>query len=92
VLTRENLLVLLTASGKDAASCEGGCEVETGRLIGADLIVSGELQKIGARFKLTLRLHDTHEGRLLASTQASGSTVEELDDAGQKAAGELLGR
>src|SRR5438477_2178237 len=86
VMTRENLLVLLQASGRDLANCEGECEVDTGRRIGADEIVSGELQKVGARYKLTLRLHDTREGRLLASTQASGMTIEELDDAAQKAA------
>jgi TolB-like protein len=90
VMTRENLLVLLQASGKDLANCEGECEVDTGRRIGADQIVRGELQKVGARYKLTLRLHDTREGRLLSSTQASGKTIEELDDAAQKAAADLL--
>ena len=90
VMTRENLLVLLQASGKDLASCEGECEVDTGRRIGADQIVSGEIQKLGSLYKLSLRLHDTHEGRLLASTQASGKTIEELDQAAQQAAADLL--
>jgi hypothetical protein len=56
----------------------------------ADLIISGEIQKLGSLYKLTLRLHDTHEGRLLGSTQASGRTVEELDSSAQAAAGKLL--
>src|SRR6185312_5894863 len=30
VITRENLLVLLQASGKDLSNCEGECEVDTG--------------------------------------------------------------
>jgi hypothetical protein len=90
VVTRENLLVLLQASGKDLANCEGECEVDTGRRIGADQIVSGEIQKLGTLYKLSLRLHDTREGRLLASTQASGKTIEELDAAAQQAAAELL--
>jgi TolB-like protein len=90
VMTRENLLVLLQASGKDLANCEGECEVDTGRRIGADQIVSGEIQKVGTKYKLTLRLHDTHEGRLLASTQASGKTIDELDTDAQRAAQELL--
>ncbi len=90
VMTRENLLVLLQASGKDLANCEGECEVDTGRRIGADQIVSGEIQKLGTLYKLSLRLHDTREGRLLASTQASGKTVEELDASAQRAAEELL--
>jgi len=91
VMTRENLLVLLQASGKDLANCEGECEVDTGRRIGADEIVSGEIQKLGTLYKLSLRLHDTREGRLLASTQASGRTIEELDTDAQRAAQELLG-
>ncbi|MGZ6142745.1 MAG: DUF2380 domain-containing protein [Myxococcales bacterium] len=90
VMTRENLLVLLQASGKDLASCEGECEVDTGRRIGADQIVSGEIQKLGSLYKLSLRLHDTREGRLLASTQASGKTIEELDQSAQQAAADLL--
>ena len=90
VITRENLLVLLQATGKKYEECEGECEVDTGRRIGADEIVSGEIQKLGKLYKLSLRLHDTREGRLLASTQASGKSVEELDAATQKAAEDLV--
>ena len=90
VITRENLLVLLQASGKKMEDCEGECEVDTGRRIGADLIVSGEIQKLGSLYKLSLRLHDTHAGRLLASTQASGKSIEELDTSAHQAAEELV--
>ena len=72
IMTRENLVVLLQSTGKKLEECEGECEVDTGRRIGADTIVSGEIQKVGTRYKLTLRLHDTHEGRLLASAIGSG--------------------
>jgi TolB-like protein len=92
VMTRENLLVLLQASGKDAASCEGECEVDTGRRIGADAVISGEVLKVGTRYKISLKLHDTHEGRLLSTGVASGKTVDELDEALQTAASELLAR
>lgn len=81
VMTRENLLVLLRAGGKELADCEGECEVDTGRRIGADAIISGDLQKLGSRFKLSLRLHETRQGRLLSSAIASGGTLEQLDDA-----------
>jgi TolB-like protein len=90
VMTRENLLVLLQASGKDLAECEGECEVDTGRRIGADAVVSGDLLKFGARLKLSLRLHETKGGRLLAAAVASGATLEELDAEVQKRAAELL--
>ncbi len=90
VMTRENLLVLLQASGKDLADCEGECEVDTGRRIGADAVVSGDVLKFGARYKLSLRLHETKGGRLLATAIASGATLEELDAEVQARAAELL--
>ena len=91
VMTRENLLVLLQASGKDLANCEGECEVDTGRRIGADAIVSGEVLKVGTRFKLTLRLHETHAGKLLGAAVASGRNIEELDDSVSRAVADLFG-
>ncbi|MBS2024650.1 MAG: hypothetical protein JST92_19785 [Deltaproteobacteria bacterium] len=90
VMTRENLLVLLSASGKKLEECEGECEVDTGRRIGADLIVSGEIQKVGTRFKLSLKLHDTKEGRLLSTSIGSGKSIDELDDGASRASEELL--
>jgi len=89
VMTRENLLVLLQASGKKLEECEGECEVDTGRRIGADLIVSGVIQKIGTHYKITLRLHETKEGRLLGSAIASGKSIDELDEHAAQAADEL---
>jgi hypothetical protein len=90
IMTRENLMVLLASTGKKLEECEGECEVDTGRRIGADHIVSGEIQKVGARYKMTLRLHDTHEGRLLSSSIGSGKSIDELDESAQKAAEELF--
>lgn len=79
VITRENLMVLLAASGKKLADCEGECEVDTGRRIGADLVISGELLRVGSSFKLNLRMHETASGQLLSGELASGKTVDELD-------------
>jgi hypothetical protein len=83
-------MVLLQSTGKKLEECEGECEVDTGRRIGADTIVSGEIQKVGTRYKLTLRLHDTHEGRLLSSSIGSGKSIDELDESAQKAAEDLF--
>ena len=90
VMTRENLLVLLKSSGKDLANCEGECEVDTGRRIGADAIISGEIQKVGTRYKISLRLHETHEGRLAGASVASGKSIDELDDSANKAVAALF--
>jgi TolB-like protein len=90
VMTRENLLVLLQATGKDASNCEGECEVDTGRRIGADAVISGEVLKVGSRYKISLKLHETHEGRLLSTGVASGKSIDELDEKLQQAASDLL--
>lgn len=90
VMTRENLFVLLQASGKNIEDCEGECEVETGRRVGADYIVSGEIQKLGTQFKISLRLHATKEGKLVSSEIGGGSSIDELDKAASKAANELF--
>jgi hypothetical protein len=47
VMTKENILLLLPEKHGDLADCEADCEVETGRRIGADLIVTGEVLKFG---------------------------------------------
>jgi TolB-like protein len=90
VMTRENLLVLLQSTGKDLGQCEGECEVDTGRRIGADAIISGDVLKVGSKFHISLRLHETHDGRLLSSAIATGRTVDELDETLQAAAADLL--
>jgi hypothetical protein len=90
IMTRENLIVLLEASGRKLEECEGECEVDTGRRIGADAIISGEVQKLGSRFKISLRLHETREGKLLASATGTGANIDELDDSVAKAARELF--
>src|SRR5437016_10785117 len=79
VISRENMLVLLQAQGKQLADCEGECEVETGRRIGADLVVSGEILRVGESLKASIRLHETRSGTLVAAATAAGSTAEELD-------------
>ena len=90
VMTRENVVQLLAASGKKLEDCTGECEVETGRLLGADMVVSGRLTKVGTRFKLSLRLHATKDASLLSTATASGETVDKLDDASADAVADLL--
>jgi len=79
VMTRENVLVLLQSSGKALEECLGECEVETGRKLGADLVVSGDVLKVGTNYKIDLRMHDTREGQLMSGAAASGHSADELD-------------
>src|SRR5438094_4330105 len=79
VMTRENMLVLLQSQGKSLENCEGECEVDTGRRLGADYVISGEVLKVGSHFKVDLRMHDTRDGQLISGATDSGATPDELD-------------
>jgi hypothetical protein len=81
VMTRENMLVLLESQGKTLEQCEGECEVDTGRRLGADYVLSGEVLRSGKQLKLTLKLHETREGMLVSGTTCGGAEVDELDAA-----------
>jgi hypothetical protein len=90
MMTRENLLVLLDSTGKKLEDCEGECEVETGRRLGAESVISGDLGRLGTKFNLSLRLHDTRSGRLLASATGSAASGDELEASFQRASRELF--
>ncbi|MCA1826303.1 MAG: hypothetical protein ABR567_13350 [Myxococcales bacterium] len=92
VMTRENILVMLESAGKKLEECEGECEVDTGRRLGADYVVSGEIYRVGPTLRLNLRLHDTHAGALLAGAQAEGTGPSELDRQVRPACAKLLAR
>jgi len=77
VMTHENMLVLLKEMGKKDCS-EGDCEVETARNIGADFVVSGTVVRIDAAFVVTLKLHETKGGSLLATDQIEAKSQIEL--------------
>ena len=84
VMTQENMLVLLEANADDLAACEGECEVETGRLLGAHLVVAGSQLQFGSSYELVLRSYETESGKLLASASASAGSLDglraQLDD------------
>src|SRR5438093_4718108 len=54
VMTRENILVLLQSQGKRLEDCEGECEVDTGRRLGAEYVITGEVLRFGSSLKLNL--------------------------------------
>ena len=90
IMTRENIPVLLSGMGKTLSDCEGECEVDTGRRLGADLVISGDLLKIGSHFKLDMRVHETREGQLINGATASGASPDELDQQTKQAVVRLL--
>ena len=72
VMTRENMASMARDMGLDLACAEAGaeCEVDLGRNIGAQLVVSGSIGSLGGNLIATLKLHDTASGALMASNSA----------------------
>jgi len=80
VITRENMLVLVQANADELDACVGECEVETGRLVGADLVVAGSAVTFGTRYTLLLKAYDTATANLLASEEVVADDLNRLWD------------
>ena len=80
IMTRENMMQVLSDMGKDASCIEGSCEVELGRNIGADLIITGDILKIDASYVLTLKLYETKNGGLLQIKEVQQESLLVLKD------------
>jgi len=82
IMTRENMEVMLTDMGMDAdCVSEGACEVETARNLGVDYVVSGTVLPLSGKQVVSLKLHRTETGELLASERAQGDDAFALLDA-----------
>jgi hypothetical protein len=78
VLTQESLEALIDPS-KSLEDCVGSCAVETGRIVGARWILTGEVVKFGSSLRVSLKLHDTTSGHFLKGAAVKGKSVEELE-------------
>lgn len=78
VMTKENIEVLIDP-GQSLEECVGSCEVETGRLLGADWILTGEVIRFGKSLRVSVKLHDTRSGQYLAGESLKGKEVEDLE-------------
>lgn len=89
IITRENMYARLKP-GADLARCTGSCEVETGRVLGAAFVVSGEVVRLGEALRLSLMLHQIDDGALLASGVGAGASPEALEADVPRAVQDLL--
>jgi hypothetical protein len=64
--------------GQDPESCADPCELEQGRSLLADSILSGDLIRLGSSYKLVIKLHDVASGQLLGISEAAGASLDEL--------------
>ena len=74
VLTRENMLSVLNDQNKDATCFEGSCEVEIGRNIGADFIISGQVVQIEGTYLYSVKIHNTQTGALVGTHRIEGES------------------
>ncbi len=72
VMTRENTALLLREMGSKQACTEGECEVETAKLIGANLVISGQVSAVEGQWLASVRLHDVDTAALLGTAKARG--------------------
>jgi hypothetical protein len=79
LLTKENIYDMLPPDKRNLAQCEGQCEVETGRMIGVQYLVTGEIVRFGGELRVTVRLYDVTTGNLLESRKAAGKNVLDLE-------------
>jgi TPR repeat protein len=92
VMTRESMFELLGDAALELSCVEGACEVEIGRNIGANYVVSGELLRISETYMLNLNVHNTANGALLVATDARGKDELQLIDDVRVVARRLIGQ
>ena len=72
VMTRDNMLVMLEDMGLSTECVQGNCEVETGRNIGAKLVVAGSVTDVEGTHIVSIKLYDCASGSLLAAEESRG--------------------
>jgi hypothetical protein len=72
VMTRENTAQILKDMGGKCT--EGECEVETARLVGASLVLSGGVTILDGTWVVSVKLHDVGSAALLATGSTEATT------------------
>ncbi len=80
VMSREGMDAIAKDMGIDLASCEGECEVETGRNLGAHFVITGEVSEIGGTLVCTIKAHETENGGQVGFADARHAEVIGLVD------------
>jgi formylglycine-generating enzyme required for sulfatase activity len=81
VMTQDNILTLLPPN-TNLEDCVGACSVDTGRKLGAALIITGELTKFGNEkdnLRLSIRFHETQGGSLISSITIKGTSANDIE-------------
>ena len=87
IMTRERVNQLIVTNPQVFERCSArGCELEWGRALGADLLVTGGVTRFGKRLTVTLRMHDTRRGTFLGEETATAESLEPLPERVQQSA------
>ncbi len=78
VMTRENTAQILKDMGGQCS--EGECEVETARLLGASVVVSGAVTLLEETYLVSLKVHDVTTAALLGTGKTRAKTKLEAFD------------
>ncbi|RKZ14146.1 hypothetical protein DRQ50_09490 [bacterium] len=87
VMTRESIQELLPPGVSMKDCLDAVCEVEIGRTIGADYVVSGEVLLFSGEYRLILKAHDCDTAAFLTSRTVGAELLPELEAKVSKAAG-----
>lgn len=79
IMTKENINEFLPP-GTDLAACQGAsCEVEFGKRIAVDVVVSGAISQLGDGLRASLSLHDVASGDSRANVTAGAASIADLE-------------
>ena len=81
IMTGESQASLLKPHRKTLERCPGGCETETGQLIGANIVLSSRVSKALGKLRVTVRLYLTSPPRLLSAHDVIVDSKDELEAA-----------
>ena len=93
VMQQEAIQALLPPDMDYATCTDADCEVTFGRMVGADLIITGEIHQLASDdYRLTLKMHNTVSGALETSERRSATSVNELVNFIEHDSGEWIAR
>ena len=78
VSERDRLLKEIEFSVSDCS--DEGCQVEIGKLLSAEFVVSGRLGKIGARYVVSTKMLETSSSRTVSTADGTYSKLEDVID------------
>ncbi len=89
IMTRESILELLPEGTRLSDCLDASCEVEIGRTLGADYVVSGEVLAFGKEIRLLLKVHHCQSAAFIGSESGAGVALKEVEASVPLASGNL---